>query len=136
MPISSERAAELLSDLAFLVGAFELSGHVHGEPCNGTVLGRWILEGTWIEVREVIDGYEDLCLYGVDRQTGDRIVHHFGRGRVDVHVVLPRDDGGFHWVPAGLGPVVRLIPGHGGWACEVGRFEAQDLDVRYVASRA
>lgn len=134
MPISSERAAELLSDLSFLVGSFSIQGHVHGERCSGTVTGRWILERTWIEVREVVDGYEDLCLYGVDRQTGDRIVHHFGEGQVDVHVVLPRDDGGFHWVPAGLGPVVRLIPRGDGWVCEVGRFDAPDLDVAYVAS--
>ncbi|MCP4809957.1 MAG: DUF1579 domain-containing protein [Proteobacteria bacterium] len=130
MPISSQRAAELLSDLAFLVGEWRITGTVHGAPVEGTATARLVLDGTWLEYREVIDGYEDLCLYGVDRETGDRVVHHFtSEGLVDVHVVLPLDGGGFHWVPVGLGPIVRVQPDDAGWTCSVGRFESAELDV-------
>lgn len=130
MPISSQRCAELLSGLDFLLGTWSVTGRVHGAPATGTATARRILDGGWVEYREILDGYEDLCLYGVDAVSGDRVVHHFtGDGRVDIHPVLPLAAGGFHWVPVGGGPVVRLVPEPGGWRCEVGRFDATDLDV-------
>lgn len=120
---------EKLDALSFLLGDWVVAGTVHGEPVEGTARVRPVLGGAWLLYSEHIGGYEDLCLYGVGEQ-GDLVVHHFtSEGLGAVHTVLPREDGGFHWVPAGLGPVVRLLPGEPGFRIEVGRFDADDLDV-------
>ncbi|HJN76326.1 MAG TPA: hypothetical protein QGF58_20525 [Myxococcota bacterium] len=126
---------EKLEALSFMLGEWVVTGVVHLSPVRGEARVRAILDGAWIEYTEVIDGYSDLCLYGVG-EDGDLVVHHFtSEGIADVHAVLPREGGGFHWVPSGLGPVVRLVPDEEGFRCEVGRFEAGALDVRLVFRR-
>lgn len=119
-----------LAALAPMLGEWSVRGTVHGEPVSGTASARPVLGGAWIEYAEVIDGYEDLCLYGVGEE-GDLVVHHFtSEGHAASHTVLPRDGGGLHWVPAkGMGAFVRLIWEDEGFRTEVGRFEADELDV-------
>lgn len=127
---------DALQALSFLLGEWSVRGRVHDAEVSGTAAARSILDGAWIEYTERIDGYSDLCLYGVD-DAGDLVVHHFtSEGLAEAHAVLPLDGGGFHWVPKGLGPVVRLLPDDDGFRCQVGQFESDALDVELVFERA
>ena len=131
----------MLGPLAELVGRWKVQGHVHGEPVTGTVDAHLAVEGAWLVVRErILDAggrlsYEDRCLYGRDRLTGDLVVHHFQEGgRVAVHAVLPTDHGtGVHWVPRGGGPRVELRRADDGWRVQVLALEAPGpaVDLRY-----
>ncbi|GEM_PF-2065962 len=114
------RARTALDVLDFLVGTFRVSGEAHGEPFTGTATGRRILGGTWLEARERTGDHEELCLYrlepGIEQVVVEQLTSPGWRVR---YGVLPLQGGGVHWVPAQLGPRVRLVPCAGGYTAEV-----------------
>lgn len=117
-----------LDHLAFMVGSWQIQGHLQGRP----ITGRATVErsGVGLLYREVIDGYEDLCLYRVDAH-GELEVHHFSEDGAFRHAVHVMDDGrGVHWVPnSPLGPVVRALPLPEGFLIEVSHRDSDGPEV-------
>ena len=71
-----------LEPLHFLLGDWEGQGLDHGEPIRARAHGRLILDGSWLELRELIPGpgeepvHEDRSLYRYDAALeGLRVLH-------------------------------------------------------------
>ncbi len=132
----------MLDVLTGLVGRWKVSGHAHHTPVQGCVEVTMMVQGCWLMAREtLVDAqglsvHEDLCLYGRDPLSGDLQVHHFQEdGVVEVHTVLPTDDGqGVHWVPRGSGPRVELRREGSGWCVRVLTLEAStpEIEIHYT----
>ena len=117
-----------LDTLTFMQGSWRIQGHMHGQAVQGAATVERVAAG--LLYREVVDGYEDLCIYRVDPH-GELEVHHFSEDGVFRHAVHRMDDSsGFHWVPMSVhGPVVRVLPQADGFRIEVAHRDAPTPDV-------
>ena len=114
------RARTALDVLDFLVGRFRVRGRAHGEPFEGVAESRRVLGGTWLETRERTPDHEELCLYRLEPGLEQLVVEQLtAPGWKARYGVLPLEGGGVHWVPANLGPRVRLVPTPLGYRAEV-----------------
>lgn len=114
------RARTALDGLDFLLGRFRVRGEAHGQPFEGHAESRRILDGTWLETRERSDDQDELCLYRLEPGLEQLVVEQLtAPGWKARYGVLPLEGGGVHWVPANLGPRVRLVPTETGYRAEV-----------------
>ncbi len=120
-----------LDQLAFILGSWRVEGHMHGTLIRGSAQAERVLGGQAILYRELVDGYEDLCLYRLDA-VGELEVHHFSEDGAHRHAVHAMDDGsGLHWVPHTVhGPVVRLLRQADGFQIQVAHRDQPEPDVQ------
>jgi len=125
-----------LEQLAFMLGSWRVEGSMHGQPASGSAQAERALGGSAIIYRELLEDYEDLCVYRLD-DAKELEVHHFSKDGVFRHAVHSMDDGrGFHWVPNTVfGPIVRLFPTPEGFRIEVAHRDASLPEVVLHLSR-
>ncbi len=138
-PRAPDAGPGALAALGFLVGRWIGEGEEGGTPLTSEAEGRWILDGTWLQVREILrDGegrsvHEDLTLYRFDPEEGHvRVVHCLPGGWKREWPVL-LCEGRLHWVLGPAGPHVVLEPGEDGWCSRVVQpgTEAPPVTIRY-----
>lgn len=133
----ADPAARALALLDFMLGDWDVRGHLHGEPVRGRVEVRRAPGAAYVEYRETLfdaagrPAWQDLCVYTFDAEQQVIEVHHFTAPAEHVaRQVLPLDDGsGLHWAHRfGLGPVVRIVRGPV-WRVEVWPLDASEPEV-------
>jgi hypothetical protein len=80
-PDDAERAQAGLAPLAWMIGTWVGVGRAHGQPVQGQLVARRILDGSFLEVRERLGDpaggpdHEDLSFYRHDAERGLRVLH-------------------------------------------------------------
>jgi len=117
---------ERLEPLRFLVGAFDGEGQDDGRPVRARASGRWLLDGSWIELCEEIldpDGraiHRDVTLYRYDpAEQGLRVLHLMERAWHAQYPVHLDAAGRLCWTTGVGGPAVVLEPTPEGWGSSV-----------------
>ncbi len=116
-----------------LAGDWVGSGQAHGRPVEARLQVRVILGGSFVELREWMDGYEDLSLYRQDPETRElRVLHVQEGGVLDDH---PVEAAGMTlaWITGPRAPHVEWSVVGEGLRCAVTfpGFSAPEIEVLY-----
>jgi len=109
-----EQAKSGLAPLRGLEGRWEGTGVCHGQAVSGQIVGRLLLDGSWLEVEETLRGsdgavaHSDRCLYRFNvEEERLEVIQLFEHASMTTSIVEPTPDG-FRWVTGPGAPQLRF----------------------------
>jgi hypothetical protein len=92
---------------AAFVGEWAGEGVAHGEPIAARMMARPLLDGSFVEVRELGDGHEDRCFYRFEPEDGTLRVLHLLPGATMREYPVERTADGLVWITPPSEPAVE-----------------------------
>lgn len=131
-------AASALALARTFAGDWVGTGLAHGRPVTARLEVRVTLGGSFVELREWMDGYEDLSLYRQDPETRElRVLHVQEGGVIDDHPVEAAGRG-LAWITGPRAPHVEWSLVEEGLRCAVTfpGFAAPEIEIVYTRAVA
>jgi hypothetical protein len=117
------------------VGEWVGEGVAHGEPTVGRLMARPLLDGSFVEVRELGDDHEDRCFYRFEPEDGSLRVVHLLPGATMREYPVERTPDGLVWITPPGEPAVEWRFTAGCLECDVTWPGAAGPEVRMVWRR-
>lgn len=102
-----ERTVREAEAFAAFLGEWAGQGTAHGEPVSARMMARALLDGSFVEVRELGDAHEDRCFYRFEPEDGSLRVLHLLPGATVREYPLERTPEGLVWVTPPGEPAVE-----------------------------
>ncbi len=130
-----ERTVREAGAFQAFVGEWTGEGVAHGEPTSARMMARPLLDGSFVEVRELGDDHEDRCFYRFEIEDGSLRVMHLLPGATVREYPVELTPEGLVWVTSPLEPSVEWRFFADRLECDVLWPGASEPDVRMVWRR-